>query len=322
MRKELLDNDQIASIPISVFVKKMYGVSLESRYGGRGEFLRAVWRGENTPSVHVTDDKVWYDHGTGVGGGIWELARVCFGTNDNMEVRKRLTDLMAGTLNPHQKAVFAARPKDVVKKESASKVLEVFPMNNTILLDYMHKRGVAPMVAAKETKVVLFTTDGENKRWGIGFKSNSGGYEIRTEHCKLSIGPKDITYIKRGEQESSTLAIFEGFMDFLSYRTMVPDDKSDVLVLNGVSLCSKVEPYLDRYSKVKLFLDSDQAGREASKKIEEWSHSKGFQVEDMSDRYKEYNDVNEYLVAWKKKHSPVKEMAPKPNKIIKKRRCL
>jgi hypothetical protein len=52
----------------------------------------------------------------------------------------------------------------------------------------------------------------------LGFKNDSGGYELRSEFFKGSNSPKDITAFKnRGKK----VAAFEGFFDFLSFISLL-----------------------------------------------------------------------------------------------------
>jgi hypothetical protein len=50
--------------------------------------------------------------------------------------------------------------------------------------------------------------------YGIGFKTDSGSFEIRNPFLKSTSSPKNITIFKNGFDE---VAVFEGFFDFLSY---------------------------------------------------------------------------------------------------------
>ena len=51
----------------------------------------------------------------------------------------------------------------------------------------------------------------------IGFKNDSGGYELRNPYFKGSSSPKDITTFNNGAKEAT---VFEGFIDFLSFMAI------------------------------------------------------------------------------------------------------
>lgn len=92
------------------------------------------------------------------------------------------------------------------------------------------------------------------------------------------------------------MQVFEGFMDFLSWRTLHPDEPSHSLVLNSLALLPRALPQLQTYPCVERFLDNDKAGRKALVSIQE----AGIEVKDMSRLYAPYKDLNEWLCTEKK----------------------
>ena len=110
------------------------------------------------------------------------------------------------------------------------------------------------------------------KEWNnfaIGFKNDSGGYELRNRIAKLSTSPKDITTIEG--KNRSALNVFEGFMDFLSALTYFKTDRSgcDTIVLNGAGFVKRILDRLPGYHTINLFLDNDKAGLEAAAQIQQ-----------------------------------------------------
>src|SRR5690606_10647385 len=91
--------------------------------------------------------------------------------------------------------------------------------------------------------------------YGIGFKNDSGGYEIRNPYFKASSSPKDITTIRKNSKEAF---VFEGFMDFLSFKAIYknqPADNSDFVILNSVSFFGKARPFMEKHERIRLYLD-------------------------------------------------------------------
>ena len=131
----------------------------------------------------------------------------------------------------------------------------------------------------------------------IGFPNRSGGYELRNPWFKGSSSPKDISLISGNS--SSKLSVFEGFIDFLSALTIsnpkfteaVQD--SGFLVLNSLAFVSREIPLLRSFSEIKLFLDNDNAGRDAKNKLQ----NQGIRFQDASAWYSKHKDVNEYLLS-------------------------
>jgi len=141
--------------------------------------------------------------------------------------------------------------------------------------------------------------------YGIGFKNNSGGYEIRNPYFKSSSSPMDITTFNNGTKEAS---VFEGFMDFLSFMA-IPQKQiktdTDFLILNSVSFFEKARPFMEQHEAVRLYLDRDSTGQNYSQYA--LSLSKKYRHE--SNLYKNHKDLNEWLM--KSEDNPKKRMKQK-----------
>lgn len=108
---------------------------------------------------------------------------------------------------------------------------------------------------------------------------------------------RNITY-----NNTATVNLFEGFVDYLSLLTLQPS-QADVssVVLNSVNNLDRAIPFLSKHSKINSFLDNDDAGRAALKKLQ----SLKLPVEDISGRYSNFKDLNDYLCH--KKHAVVQK---------------
>lgn len=169
-------------------------------------------------------------------------------------------------------------------------------MTNPVLLDYLKERGIPPEIAKKACQEVHFQNKG---KWyfAVAFANRSGGYEIRNKYLKGSISPKEITHIRNG---SDRCIVVEGFMDYLSHLTLKSmrpgsGQPADYIVLNSVSNVGKAIPLLKEYKSAFCLLDNDNAGRKAFHEMVQ----AGCPVCDKSACYKEYNDLNDYLLGKK-----------------------
>lgn len=116
--------------------------------------------------------------------------------------------------------------------------LKITPLANRILLAYLEERCIDTETARKACKEAHFKRNGKNY-FAIAFPNISGGYEIRNRYFKACIAPKDISCII-SSPESGICYIFEGFMDFLSFRAAFPSlEEGDYIVLNSVSNLQK-----------------------------------------------------------------------------------
>jgi len=102
--------------------------------------------------------------------------------------------------------------------------------------------------------------------------------------------PKDIKTIRN---DNDTCLVFEGFWDFLSYLTIqkIEKTKHDVAVLNSVANIQKAMSFLKKHRTIYTYLDNDEGGRAATQAIQSAYSS----VNDRSERYAGYKDLNDYL---------------------------
>ena len=139
-------------------------------------------------------------------------------------------------------------------------IIEVKDIQHQALLEYLKSRKVENQL--EFLKEIHYRMNDKNY-FGIGFKNDSGGYEIRNKYSKICLGKKDVSMIKNG---SENLKIFEGFFDFLSFKNIeksLSDEKSDYIILNSVSMVSKIKNSLEEYKNIKLYFDNDDSGNRA-----------------------------------------------------------
>lgn len=82
-------------------------------------------------------------------------------------------------------------------------------------------------------------------------------------------------------------------MDFLSDVVMNGEPKSDMIVLNSLSLLPRITDKLSTFSRIECCLDNDTAGRKAYEILQVSCP----QVVDCSEDYRGYKDLNEQLMA-------------------------
>lgn len=255
---------------------------------------------ERTPSFKVnTRLNRWYDHGSGEGGKVFDLAMRLHRTATIQEViqllsGQTLTSVATATLGmqPLGKQAKGEAPAVTPAPSTGIKILEAKPLeDNTPLTNYLQQRGISLQTAKPFCHAVSFSIGIKNYQ-AIGFANRSGGYELRNNWFKGSSSPKDITYIDRG---AGTVCLLEGFMDFLSLLELQPNLKASAsfLVLNSLAQLSKSMDVIGQHRQVLLFLDHDQAGRMARERL----LRSELNCRDLSSTYQDYKDVNELLVA-------------------------
>ena len=243
---------------------------------------------EKTPSFKVDSSKnLWYDHAQGVGGNILDLVMIL----NNCDVSGALK-ILDGT----DSSTFSFSPVESLpafaKEENGFVVVSVKTLSNPALLNYLESRKINFEIANKFSAEIYFKKINNDKNlFAISFKNDIGGYETRNALFKGNIGGKAITTIKG--KGNNKVAVFEGFMDFLSMLTRynTTEITDDVIVLNSLSMIDGVIEKLEKYDEVKYFLDNDNAGKEATQKLLERVGGKDF-----SYLYMGFKDANEWLM--------------------------
>jgi hypothetical protein len=124
-------------------------------------------------------------------------------------------------------------------------------------------------------------------------KKDAGGYELRNETFKGSSSPKDITFIDNGAKD---MAVFEGFFNFLSHRTMYykqEDPLNNFMILNSTSFFEKSIPKMQEHTHINLFLDNDKTGQKFTMFALSIDKEK---FKDERKLYQKYDDLNDWLI--------------------------
>jgi hypothetical protein len=103
--------------------------------------------------------------------------------------------------------------------------------------------------------------------------------------------------VSRFNNLADNISVFEGFFDFLTWRSMVTPQlakPTNILVLNSLSFFTRSLLLQEKYERIHLYLDNDVAGRKCVQEIEKRSQGK---VIDESRSYKDYKDLNEWHVS-------------------------
>ena len=226
---------------------------------------------------------VWYLHSQGIGG-----ANIDFMTKYlNSSVKEVLEWAEKQNFSSFQQQNFQNQNLENLHKNY--EILEIKNVQHSALLEYLNERKVANQ--AKFIQEIHYRINGKNY-FGIGFKNDSGGYEIRNKYAKICLGKKDITTIKN---DSDKVRIFEGFFDFLSFKKVeeyLEKEPSNYIILNSVSMVSKIKSSLENYKNIELYFDNDEAGNRAVEILKKELNN----AEDGRVLYSDFKDLNEYLI--------------------------
>lgn len=238
-------------------------------------------------------NNIWYLHSEGIGG-------------NNIDFMQRyLKASVKEVLEWARKQNFSSFQPQTTHQirnfKSNYKINEVKELKNENLKRYLNQRGLSPIVFPILKEIHFEMND--KSLYAIGFENLSGGWELRNSFYKGSLMKKDISIIQSKEiQENQiqnsnqkiqkSVSVFEGFMDALSYIELNKNLTEDLLVMNSIALLKKTKVQLEKYSEINLYLDNDKAGEFCKNEI-----LKTFpEVKDQTDLYKDFKDLNAYLI--------------------------
>ncbi|OJW80255.1 MAG: DNA primase, partial [Bacteroidetes bacterium 46-16] len=182
-------------------------------------------REEKTPSFKVNRKlNRWYDHGMGKGGNLVDFAILYHGCTVS-ELLQNLSGNLSLQKPSIQQSITRPEPENQIK------ILGDFILSSTALLRYLQQRRIPIDIADRYCREVRYELNGK-VYYGIGFKNDLGGFEIRNPYFKASSSPKGITTI---DNSAGEVIVFEGFTDFLSFKAthqQDPEDRFDFVVLN------------------------------------------------------------------------------------------
>ncbi|MEM7132449.1 MAG: toprim domain-containing protein [Chloroflexota bacterium] len=263
------------------------------------------FREETEASFKLSKDgKAWFDHGAGQGGNILDFVMLYDQTGVRGALR-RIEGLMAQPVRDVQRDV-APKPFDIdsslAEKSSGEgsdlQITRIQPLQNRGLIEYLRKRGVEVEITRPWVQEVHYERGGK-PYFALGFGNDAGGYELRTLNFKGTTGAKEITTIAGiGQGDSSSVAVFEGFTDFLSAIVLTGHPPTmGCIVLNSVSMKDRAIQKIREMGveQLHLYLDRDEAGLAMVQYFRE--HLPDVTVYDESMLYDGSKDLNDYLVA-------------------------
>lgn len=261
---------------------KNHGFS-PSKMNAREAWYKSPFRNEKTASFKVDLNKnIWYDFGVGNGGTIIDFV-VKF---NNCDVKKALEILNSNSFSFHQQ-------QQIKNQQKNYSVLKVTQIENQNLINYLSERKINLQFAKHYCIQIHYSFYNQKEYYGIGFENDSGGFEIRNKFFKGCLGNKGITTINNN---SKVLSIFESWSDFLSYLTLMPHNKNEnFIITNSTSNVKSIINLLSKYSIVKSFFDNDKSGVNATELIKKNCNKQFFNE---SLKFKEHNDVNDYLKSY------------------------
>jgi DNA primase len=227
-------------------------------------FLNPFGR-ENHPSFKLNKRlNIWYLFSEGIGGNNINFM--------NKYLNTSISEVLAWAENQNFSS-FQNQKTPNRKFENPSKtyeISEVREIGHPALLQYLKSRKVENQT--EFLKEIHYQMNDKNY-FGIGFKNDSDGFEIRNAYSKICLGKKDISTIENGD----------------NYLEKEP---ADYLILNSVSMINKIKNEIKNYENIELYFDNDEAGNRAVEMIK----NKIENADDCRILYSDFKDLNDWLI--------------------------
>ncbi|MCI5091162.1 toprim domain-containing protein [Phaeodactylibacter sp.] len=321
MQPKIIYNSQWAKENISIpELLSCFGHEPVSRSkNGNEHWYISPFRYEQEPSFHTSylgDKWIWNDFGRGdVKGngtvlGFLQLHEMV-GISEALQILKNLFPYRGTPVSFDTIRKLPLFKDVVIEKSPQSKkpeTLVIESVNEKVwdknLIGYLAgERCINHKLALPYLVYIEYTNAQTGKSYQtLGFANESGDYECRDKYFKgILKAPdtpdrntaKDISFIPGTEEKR--VAVFEGFMDFLTVLTIknVPVLPVDVVVLNMVNMRRRAIDFIrsQNYRSVYTFFDNDSAGEKTTQLFVE---ELGDKVRPQNHLYGGYKDYNQY----------------------------
>jgi hypothetical protein len=259
---------------------------------------------ESVPSFDINKKTGrWVDRGTGKRGDIIEFIQIY----KNISNKEAVDFLLGG------ERLELPTYEPVKRDRKSIEIVSVEALSTPHLWNYIAKRKISKKIANYYLKEVSFSFPfgkyPDKVYKAVGFESDSGGWELRSEFFKICTANKNVTTI-RGLY-ANRINLFEGFFSFLSALEIdnqeIMDIRGSCVILNSLSFLPQMLSFWGEDTYLSVLLDNDTAGDKAVKLID----SSGIPYSDNRDYYFDYNDLNDLLMDKplpKKKHGKLSEL--------------
>ena len=215
---------------------------------------------ETKPSFYVCDDLgVWYDQGLATGGDVikfgleyWKLSFP--------ETLEKIAEVCGSNMPKHED-----RRKRSAVKIPHYEIEDIKALGtNPAITGYLQSRGIWQAAQGHLKEVYYYVEDQKKQRkyfFAAGWQNELGSWEVRNKYFKGCLGHKAISFIPGSENR---LAVFEGYLNYLSWLTDNPGADDSVLVLNSIALLNAAAKKAQPYNHIALYFDRDQTGHNAT----------------------------------------------------------
>jgi hypothetical protein len=252
-------------------------------------YLSMLRDNDKSPSMSVNDQLgVWFDHGAGKGGNIIDFGIAYWKGLNFVEVVQKIQETLSSGAVAAPKIV---RPQGASKKPNYI-VYQTKPLGtHPAITEYLQSRGVFQVAKPHLREVYYYVEDekGDRKNYfSAGWQNEHMAWEVRNRLFKGCMGPKAISFLPDNPKK---VAAFEGFLDFLSWKTEHPADDRSIIVLNAVTMLNQGIIKAKAFPDIDIYFDRDKAGIMATRDMLKALPY----ATDKSKAYEGFNDYNDKI---------------------------
>jgi hypothetical protein len=193
---------------------------------------------------------------------------------------------------------------DHYKADSDIIVRSVEHISAGFLIRYLEDIRKIPFDTARFLlKEVTFAKGSSRKELkAIGLVNEDGGVALRSEYFKAHSVPRNITFIRGKDFKPNCIHIFKDVFDYLSatVKACGKPPHGDVIILNSLQCMKQADAYISKYGYLTAYtwLDNSVEGFKATKAFRQFFKSEhDLRHIPMNSLYREFKDVNEWLIA-------------------------
>jgi hypothetical protein len=263
------------------------------RRGREPMFVSMLRDDDHVPSFAVNDELgVWFDHGTGMGGNIIDFGLAYWKGMAFKEVVDKIQQVLSlKPAEPKLQGPLTGRPRLAVKIPHY--VVEEVKAIGThpAITSYLKSRGIWDTGKKCLAEIYYYVEDTKGLRkhfFAAGWQNELSGWEVRNKYFKGCLGRKAITLVPGHEKKA---AVFEGFLNYLSWKTENPLADHTVIVLNTLSMLQAGISRAKAFSTLDIYFDHDRQGIYATR---DFIKALPYAT-DRSSAYDGFNDYNDKI---------------------------
>ena len=236
--------------------------------------IKAPWRNEDTPSLHVYEDGSWWDYGSGVGGDVLDfVGYFYFGTAYNPHVHFTEVIDRLGSLGIRPLPAQTTKPKPAPQRTFAISLDEIMLWHDEMPDNrraYWHSRGLA------DHTIDAFLLGWDGRRYTIPHLYRYIPFGIKRRISDIDDGVRE----KYVSVTGSRMGIFNGDALWEAESAVICEGEIDCMLLyqaghHAVSTTAGANSWKPEWAKLfshvrKLWIvyDNDEAGRKGAQKVQ------------------------------------------------------